>query len=93
MIIILWGDSCNRIRLDILSCRWQYLPDPELILIDTARTNGIQIRCSEAVLNINDTFMADKEVYMSAKKNSVLHSENTIFDGTNSLSVIPGGFH
>ena len=90
-LMILNYEPCYKITIEMMSCEWHHLPEPETILTDTNSIDGIQVMCQEVDVRVSDTFMADKEVSLKTSENSVLKVTNSTFDGTGSLRTLPGG--
>ncbi len=83
--------QCNFIIIIVRQCHWNFIDDPETILVDMPRQNGIQLICDKAEMNITGTFMGDKEVYVRLNTAFKFYMHETVFDGRGSKSVLPGG--
>ncbi len=92
-IYFLFQMQCKFISIKMHLSVWTFLEDPDVILTDQPRNNGLQLLCNTAELNIMNTFMADKQVYIKVDTDFKLNMHNTTFDGTDSRSVLPGGLN
>ncbi len=92
-IAFIFQKECNFVSVTFYYSVWTFLEDPDVILSDMPRNNGLQVFCNTADLDVIDSFMADKQIYIRVKTDFKMNMRNTTFDGTYSKSVMPGGLN